>query len=444
MTGRHSSEPVCWDGCLGDVSNSPSIRAHGDTRERFYPTISTDPLATAFASTTTPIAKIQSVTNPGFRPVSTAAYAIAHFADRDDSSNICIALAVLPNLSILQTGSMTVNTIPAERVTFSNGVRMIKDEVKPVLKRGDLGPTGWRCRANQLKPRMELVIPGHPVCIDCEGFILDDKVSVEKKGLGRVTATISVGPKKHKKTIIDTFVAYTEDVNHHLPPQYLKLGVKYPDILPENGARPLNEVLAEIQIIVDTSGIVVGHAFENEIHMLRGVSFDKVQIYDTQLLPEYRLYAKDSDPSLSDLAFAFFKKDIQGKGHSSVIDTRYNLMLFEIRQEAIEQQQKYRPPAPAPAPVDIETSDGSSESHHRDSSSSETASTSATSQAVTAARVRTITKTTTTKSTSMLDARFRAFANSRFAPAPGHLVALPNIPEIAKGRLFDHRTSTYA
>ncbi|KAK4902324.1 hypothetical protein LTR27_001228 [Elasticomyces elasticus] len=301
---------------------------------------------------------------------------------------------------------MPVTTISADRVSYQSGTRVFKPEFKPILKHGDRGPSGYRCRARQLLPLMDLVVPGKRLAIDVEGVILDDEVSVEKKGAGR----ISVIEEDKGKIVIDTFVYYPDGVRFHLPLQDLKLGVKPQDILPENGARPLVDVLKEIQTMVDKSGFIVGHAFENERHMLRGVSFEKCQVYDTQLLPEYRQYAKAFDPSLADLSQAFFKKSIQAKCHSSVVDARYNMKLYQLRRTDIENQQNVRP---------ISTTAGSST----------TASTATSSD-------RAI-------STSSVTTGSAAASTGSVRIAPGYLVALPAIAIMARGRIFDHRTSTY-
>ncbi|KAK5727250.1 hypothetical protein LTR15_003144 [Elasticomyces elasticus] len=69
---------------------------------------------------------------------------------------------------------------------------------------------------------MDLVVSGKRLAIDVEGVNLDDEVSVEKKGAGR----ISVIEEDKGSIVIDTFVYYPDGVRFHLPPQDVKLGVK--------------------------------------------------------------------------------------------------------------------------------------------------------------------------------------------------------------------------
>ena len=222
---------------------------------------------------------------------------------------------------------MPIDFIKADRITHANGYREILPEpTKPTVRRKGrlIGPTGWRCRAYQLTPRMELVEPGKAVAIDCKGVILDDEHGVEKKGLGRFSAVTENGD-----IILDTFVYYPEDVVHRPSPQRLKLGVKYNDIKPENGAQPIAQVLKWVQDILDKSGVVVGHAIQNEMHMLRGVSFEKLEIRDTHMYSEYRSHAlgRSVEVALRILAGVFLNRVIQSNGHSSVVDARCTMEL---------------------------------------------------------------------------------------------------------------------
>lgn len=55
-------------------------------------------------------------------------------------------------------------------------------------------------------------------------------------------------------------IYYPKGVAHRPDPQRLNLGVKYKDILPQNGAQPHAKVLEAIKAIFDKSGIIIGHA----------------------------------------------------------------------------------------------------------------------------------------------------------------------------------------
>jgi hypothetical protein len=113
---------------------------------------------------------------------------------------------------------------------------------------------------------------GSAIAIDCESVILDDEESIRKKGCGRFSVTAEDG-----KVIYDTFVYYPADVRHRPLPQWLNLGVKYPDILRYNGAQPIAEVAKIAEQIFNKAGVIVGHAIENEMHMLRDVDWDSHQ-----------------------------------------------------------------------------------------------------------------------------------------------------------------------
>jgi hypothetical protein len=136
---------------------------------------------------------------------------------------------------------MPVNTTSADQTKFVNGRRVLISQpaTKSYSKYGHQAYNNstshfnrYKCRAEQRTPRLDLVTPGSPVALDCEGVILDDNVGSEKCGLGRVSVTNIDG-----KVVYDSFVNYPKDVRHRPSPQWLCLGVKYKDILPQNGAQ---------------------------------------------------------------------------------------------------------------------------------------------------------------------------------------------------------------
>lgn len=94
-------------------------------------------------------------------------------------------------------------------------------------------PRRYVCRAKQLEPRMDRVVPGGVVAVDCEGVILPLETGKARKGLGRVLIVAEDGTP-----LYDTFAYYPASYQARPHPQRLKLGVKYNDIKPENGAQP--------------------------------------------------------------------------------------------------------------------------------------------------------------------------------------------------------------
>ena len=120
-----------------------------------------------------------------------------------------------------------------------------------------------KCRAKQTTPLLDLVEEGNPVALDVEGVLLPDEESIGKCGVGRLSITNEKG-----EVVYDVFAHYPSNVNHRPPPQKLRLGVKYKDIMPVHGARPISEVLANTRKIFAKSGVVICHACENEIHYM--------------------------------------------------------------------------------------------------------------------------------------------------------------------------------
>ena len=339
---------------------------------------------------------------------------------------------------------MPVNMISADRVTYNHGVREIKveakttrkhgdkretkaepkpAELKPVKNYGDAGPTGYRCRARLLHPRLDLINPGKPIFGDCEGVELPNEVSRDKKGLGRVSWVNDQGT-----LIFDTFVYYPPDVPHHPHPRFLALGVNKGDIQPENGARPHAEVVADMQKIIDkvvaTGGLICGHAISNEFDMLRGVNFANCKYRDTQLYSGYRQYAQAILPSLKDLTFGLLKTSIQSVSHSSIVDSRATMKAYYENKDAIDREQaNFIKPAPLASLTASPTSSASTDitssaSHANDQSS---------------------VSSPPTDTTRTSDSSCRV--TSRYPP--GDVVALPDIASIGKGRGFDKSTSTY-
>jgi hypothetical protein len=181
---------------------------------------------------------------------------------------------------------MPVATVSADQTTFVNGRLVLKfpPATKSYSKYGHQAYTNstrrnnrYKCRAEQRTPRLDLVTPGSPVALDCEGVLLVQNVGRRKCGVGRASIVDVNGD-----TIYDSFVFYPKDVEHRPSPQRLCLGVKYKDILAKNGAQAHAKVLADVKSVLDKSGIIVAHAARNDMQMLDGIDFANYVVRDTQ------------------------------------------------------------------------------------------------------------------------------------------------------------------
>lgn len=268
----------------------------------------------------------------------------------------------------------------------------------------------YKCRAQQLTPRYDLVTPGCVLAIDCEGVVLFAESSVERKGCGRVSIVT-----ESEEVVLDTFVHYGNRTDVRPPPQRLDLGVKWADIKPWNRARYIDQVTRDVTRIFDRTGLIVGHAVENEIHMLRDVPWENYQLRDTQQM----FWRETSSRKLSTIAHSVLGRNIQGGEHSSVEDARATMALWQTHQDRIMSAN--------PIDTGIESEDDSLSEHSTMSAS--------------------LHGSSATSLTEVDEACSEALvAHRKNIPswiAPGHLVALPRIAGIAKGRKFDGRTPTY-
>ncbi|KAI7313518.1 hypothetical protein KC315_g11630 [Hortaea werneckii] len=236
---------------------------------------------------------------------------------------------------------MPVSSISNNNVAYSNGRPSISTNASN-RQRGAAQAytgrtqTGYRYRAQQLQPRLDLVTSKKPLAVDCEGVILEEEVGASKKGHGRVSIVNSEG-----QAVYDTFVYYPEDVPHRPPPQRLKLGVKYNDIKPTNGAQPISDVIKNVQALFDKAEIVVMHAASNDVQMLKGITWTKLTLYDTQTLPEYCRLTSPDRPSLKFLTKMELGDEIQegSDGHCSVEDARATMKLYLLQKSAFERDQ---------------------------------------------------------------------------------------------------------
>lgn len=317
---------------------------------------------------------------------------------------------------------MPVITIPHARAVWVNGRRNILPE-DANAKRQEKARA--RSRAVQIEPRLDLVTPGSPLALDCEGVLLPQETSWRKHGVGRVSITNTNG-----QVIYGVFTHYPRGVEHRPSPQRLKLGVTYKDIRPENGAQPHAEVLATVKKIFDKSGIVVAFAAINDIRMLHGIDFSPYVVRDVQGFHEYRQYAlgQDGIPSLRILASEVLERPIQQEEHSSVEDAQATMDLFLLHHDTYEFGCDYTGRSLSPSSESTCSGHSKTTSHTTTTSLTTTTAISTDNDTSAASPIST--------NTAPLDSSGRKFA-------PGSLVALPEIKAFARGRVFDCKTSTF-
>jgi hypothetical protein len=95
--------------------------------------------------------------------------------------------------------------------------------------------------------------------------------NTKPKGVGRVSVV-----NEKMELIYDAFVHYGPEIEHRPDPQRLNLGVKYQDIMPENGAQLHEDVLEALKTMFDKSGGLVAHDFKSDRRMLKDMSFSLV------------------------------------------------------------------------------------------------------------------------------------------------------------------------
>lgn len=223
---------------------------------------------------------------------------------------------------------MPVSTISADKITYdANG----RPQIVPTSNNTK---TQWKprykCRAVQLSPRFDLVTPGSPVAVDCEGMLLPQETGARKSGVGRISIVNTNG-----EVIYDTFVYCPDDVEHRPSPQWLKMGVKYNDIKPGNGAQPHAEVLKTAAAIFKKSSIMIAYDVNSDLKMLRGLETDGFTTRDTQRQYSCRGWSR---PALRDLASSVLGRSIQQGEHSSVEDARATMELYLLKISNGDQQ----------------------------------------------------------------------------------------------------------
>jgi hypothetical protein len=242
---------------------------------------------------------------------------------------------------------MTVNTVSSENVVYVNGKATIGAGVRKAGRGGRGGrgggwrggrggrggyraPPPYKCRAEQLQPRLDLVIPGVLLAFDCEGLKLPQKDGSFPKGVGRVSVV-----NEKLELVYDTFVHYG-DIPHIPDDQRFNLGVKPADIKPENGAQLYKDVLDALKTIFDKSGGrqdktggLVAHDFLSDRRMLRDLDFSPYKWHDTQDVSHYRALNNGNPPGLQMLAQDVLGDDLdRTDGHSSIDDARVTMQLW--------------------------------------------------------------------------------------------------------------------
>ena len=198
----------------------------------------------------------------------------------------------------------------------------------PIRNKGNTKPKKAhnRCRAVQLKPRYDLVSLNRPVSVDLEGVLLGAETGANKQGAGRCSIV-----NDRRQVIFDGFVRYPKDVPHSPPLQWLKLGVKYNDIKPENGAILITDLLAIVTKIFDIAGTVI-------MQMLKGLDWSRWKIRDTQRFSGFRQHARGrgGNVGLADLVARYLDRTIQSEEHFSVEDALATMELYLLKEAEIE------------------------------------------------------------------------------------------------------------
>lgn len=164
-------------------------------------------------------------------------------------------------------------------------------------------------------------------------LIKDDQT--KPRGCGRVSIVTEEG-----KVVYDTFVHYGPDVPHRVDRPDLRLGVLWSDIQPWNGAQLYGNVLKVLKTAFDKSGVIIGHSIKNDISMLRDLDWSSYRCHDTQLSNPLRDISGKRQPGLKGLTEDVLGREIQTDeiGHSSVEDARATMELWHYHVQTIEEE----------------------------------------------------------------------------------------------------------
>lgn len=271
------------------------------------------------------------------------------------------------------------------------------------------------------------------VATHSQGLVLDGAHAVRA---GRVTVVDEKG-----WIIYDTFVDHPATAESTSRARRKLIGLEERDLKPQNDAQPAAKVMSDLQRIVDSCGLLIGHLLPLEMDVLRGVSFKEVQVRDIELLAEYKGLDGRKQPSLADLSKQSLDREMRGRGVSSSQAAKTVMRLCLLRKDEIHDQQA--------------GTTGSALLSSRLYSSKQSASEHSPESAMRAAFSSSFTMSRVLQSTWEVHGRRPSCVLPQSPPqtpdffvrttetAPGQLVALPDIAKLAKGKVFDYSTSTY-
>ncbi|KAK5683076.1 hypothetical protein LTS10_004606 [Elasticomyces elasticus] len=212
-----------------------------------------------------------------------------------------------------------------------------------------------RSRATQLWPRFDLVT-------DVLAFNIE---GCERYGVHYVGSLSGINEKK--ECVLDVFADHgghgTDEVwIKSVPPLHLNLGVKYRDLAPYNGARPIEEIIDDF-INLAKGRTVIFHDFHADKELLDNsaakagvtIPWDAITVRDTQKFAGYWLPGtRIPGPALKKLADKFLPlMKLQQNGHNSREDAIATILLYLRERAAIEKQYKDAASAAAAATATI-------------------------------------------------------------------------------------------
>ena len=182
----------------------------------------------------------------------------------------------------------------------------------------------YKCRATQLTPAWDRLIPGEPVSLDIE-FQNFKHTSWEKwrHRVGRVAIVNSAG-----ETVLDVYAAYAKEdgVSKLMPPA--EFGVAHKDLMFSNGAVPAHTVEKWVkQIVANRTVILHGGTHDRSAFRIEENVFARSKIVDTQQVYSYLQF--DGTPSLRTTAEVILGLSVQQMGHSPVEDAQTALKLWQ-------------------------------------------------------------------------------------------------------------------
>jgi len=137
-------------------------------------------------------------------------------------------------------------------------------------------------------------------------------VGVGPEGRESVVARVSI-VNFHGQVLLDAYVVPKEPVTDY---RTKFSGVRPKDLRRENGARPLDEVIKNVDRIIKDR-ILVGHALDNDLQALL-LKHPRSMTRDTAYYKPFRALNSGRTPSLKMLAEQFLGVAIQTGEHSSV------------------------------------------------------------------------------------------------------------------------------